>query len=245
LYTPDAQPVHTYTIRLARPDEDASCTTLEDDVWAAFHGAPDGSLFIGYDPALHVVALDPDGRIVATGDAVGFDWDGNPEHLPARGWQQVIRAAAHGFPVKPAYACALGITVAADARGHGLGSRMVHALKQAALDAGYGALAAPVRPTEKWRMPELGAAAYAQIRLSDGRLFDPWLRIHEQAGGQQIGVCEHSLDIAAPRVDWQRWTGLRLPENGQLLIDGAVGYLTLRDGQGTLAEPSVWYLHNA
>ena len=236
----------SFLIRLARPDEDDACTALENAVWAPFQGGTDnGELFLGYRyPELHLVAVDQlDGTIVATAEACPFAWDGQAEHLPARGWQQATRAAAYGFASKPDYACALGITVSPDVRGHGLSGVLIDALLDAAKQAGYKGLAAPVRPTEKWRMPDLTVADYAQIRLPDGRLFDPWLRLHEQAGGQRLGVCEHSLDVEANRPDWERWTGLRLPSDGRLLIAGAVSYLELANDYGRLAEPSVWFLH--
>lgn len=235
-----------YEIRLARPDESDACEAIERQVWSTFHDQANGNIWIDYDPELHVVAVDETGRVIATGDGCPFAWDGNPHSLPAGGWAEVIEQAYdladQGAP-KPEYACALGISILPDARGAGLGLKMLAGLRAAATAAGYKALAAPVRPTAAWRMPHLSMAEYSRVRLTDGRHFDPWIRVHEKAGGRIIGSCEDSITLSGTREQWEEWTGLRLPEQGFVIVEGANSYLTLGNGLGFLTEGSVWLLH--
>lgn len=235
-----------YEIRLAHADESEACEAIERQVWSVFHDQAEGNIWIDYTPELHVVAVDPDGRIVATGDACPFDWDGNPHSLPVSGWSEVIERAYdlmdEGAPTA-AYACALGISILPEARSAGLGLEMLAGLRKAAAAAGYTALAAPVRPTAAWRMPHLTMAEYSRMRLTDGRHFDPWIRVHEKAGGRIIGSCEDSITLAGTREQWEDWTKLRLPEQGFVIVEGANSYLTLGNGRGFLTEGSVWVLH--
>lgn len=234
------------TVRLARPEDSEACEAIERAVWSTFHDQAEGNIWIDYDPELHVVAERADGTIVATGDACPFAWDGRPETLPYHGWAEVIERAyelRETNAPKPAFACALGISILPDARGTGLGLRMLSGLREAATAAGYKGLAAPVRPTEAWRMPHMTMAEFSRVRLPDGRHFDPWIRVHERAGGTIIGSCEDSITLQGSREQWEEWTGLRLPEQGFVLVDGANAYLTLGGGIGVLTEGSVWLLH--
>lgn len=235
-------------IRRARIDEQPAALELEQRIWRTFHAKAHGTVGYGYEPELHVVAIDSDtGMMLGTGDACPFDWDGNPETLPERGWQEVIvngiARKREGWNPRARYACALGVTIAPEADGLHLGPKLLAAIKEAALTAGYEALAAPVRPTFRWRALHLSVDEYAQLRLPDGRHFDPWIRAHERLGGTIIATCAESAIFHGSRDEWEQWVGFKLPENGQVLVEGGNGYLELEDGEGWLVEDSVWLLH--
>jgi hypothetical protein len=232
-----------YEIRLARPEEEEACWEIESSAWSVFHVEATAEDY--YDPALHVVAL-LDGQLVATGNAVPFPrWDGEEKSLEQIGWGDVqqdwCRLFESGEPPETRFASAIGVSAIPGLRG--LGLPLLQALKDAASQAGYQTLAAPVRPTAKWRAPGLPYADYARLRLPDGRHFDPWLRVHERAGGQIVAVCERSFEMRGSRAEWQEWTGLELPESGRLMLEGANEPLLLADGQGSIVEGSVWVLH--
>lgn len=256
-------------IRPAHPEERRTCVELENLVWPVYHYSADGYVGLPYQPGLHVVAVSGE-EIVATGDGCPFNWDGDPATLPPGGWQEVVASArerveaaklrgpeaeaaraqapdAGAFPPPGTpgaeYACALGISIKPSWREHGLGLRMLEALRSAAFEAGYRGLVAPVRPVDRWRMLHLELDEYVNVRLADGRSFDRWLRLHEAAGGRVIGLCQTSLVIGAETERWEGWTGLRLPESGSVLIEGANGYLTVESGYAALVEESVWILH--
>lgn len=238
------RPEEAVEIRLARLEEEEACWEIEGQCWSEFHAEPIESDY--YDPKLHVVAL-LGGRLIATGNAVPFDWDGQPEHLPAGGWGQVQRdwvaRVESGRSDHGRNACALGISILPEFQGRALGLPMLAALREQARLAGYEALAAPVRPSAKFRFPDLSYGDYAQLRLADGQHFDPWLRLHERAGGRIIAACEQSFRMRGSHADWEQWTGMRLPLEGRLLVTGGNEYLQLADGQGEIVEGSIWVLH--
>jgi GNAT superfamily N-acetyltransferase len=236
-----------FSVRKATAADEAACWAVENACWPRFHleaGADEGY----YHPDLHVVACDEQGAIVGTGDAVPLDWDGDPARLPAGGWSEVVERwlarVREGRLREPAScACALGISVLPEWRARGVGFALLQALRAQAAASGYRRLLAPVRPSGKWRMPELSYADYAQVRLPDGRHVDPWLRLHERAGGRIVASCEESFRMTHSSRDWERLTGVRLPERGKLLLEGGNDYLLVQDGVGTMVEGSIWVVH--
>jgi len=235
---------HPYIIRPARPEEDAAAFAVERAVWAPYNWLADGGVGLDYDQSLHIVAADEAGRLVATIDACPMEWDGEVAHLPPEGWRDVNIRAAEGFVGQPRYACALGASILPEARGGGLASDLLTTLRDCASALGYEGLLAPVLPSARAHMPQLSISEYAQMRLPDGRHFDPWVRAHERVGGRIIGTTERSMYWWGEREQWQEWTGMQLPENGSLLIDGSSGWLELVDGYGELVEGSLWLLHS-
>lgn len=234
----------TYLIRPGRPDDEEAALEVENAVWAPFHWESEDLPGWDYDPVLWVVA-EYGGRIVATADGCRMRWDGDPRNLPPGGWAQVLEEAPDALAAGAPWGCALGTSILPEAQGHALSARMLAALAAQAETAGLKGLLAPARPTARARMPQLSIGDYARVRLADGRHFDPWIRTHERIGGRIIGTCSPSMCVSAPHADWERWLGERLPETGRLLIPGAIGYLELDGGLGTLTEDSVWILHEA
>ena len=234
---------HPYTIRLIRPGEEQAAFAVERSVWAPFNWLAEGSMGTDYHNDMHLVAVNAAGRVVANIDAFPFDWDGNPDTLPAEGWRDAIIAANQGFDHQPRYACAHGASILPEARGGGLAADMLVALRDQVLSLGYVGMVAPLRPTARARMPHLSIDEYVQVRLPDGHHFDPWLRAHERVGGRIIGATERSMYWWGEREQWEEWTRMRLPDNGSVLIDGSTGWLELVDGYGVLVEDSVWVLH--
>jgi hypothetical protein len=233
---------HPYTIRLAKPSEEKDAFLVEREVWAPFNWMAEGGVGLNYDPAMHLVAVDDD-EVVANIDAFGFEWDGDPKTLPEEGWRAAIIAAQDGFSQQPAWACAHGASILVKARQGGLAADLLVALRDKALSLGYQGLVAPVRPTFRAKMPHLTIEEYAEMRLPDGRHFDPWIRTHERVGGKIIGTSTRSMYWYGERKQWEEWAGLKLPDNGKLLIDGSTGWLEIIDGFGTLVEDSVWLCH--
>jgi hypothetical protein len=232
----------TFLVRPGRPEDQDAALEVENAVWAPFHWDSDDLPGWEYDPLLWVVA-EREGRIVASADGCRMHWDGAPAGLPRGGWMEVLGQAPAALAEGAPWGCALGTSILPEAQGHALSGRMLVALVAQARIAGLRGLLAPARPTARARMPELSIDDYAAVRLPDGRHFDPWLRVHERIGGTIIATCSPSMRVSAPIGDWERWLGEALPATGRLLIRGAIGYLEIREGVGTLTEDSVWVLH--
>lgn len=231
-----------YLIRPGHGGEEDEALEIENAVWAPFHWEHEDGPAWQYDPMLWVVA-ELGGRLVGTADGCRMHWDGDPAHLPAGGWQQVLEQAPEALDQDAPWGCALGTSILPQVRGMQLSGRLLQGLVAQAQLAGLRGLLAPARPTARARMPHLPIADYARVRLPDGRHFDPWLRVHERIGGRIIASCSPSMQVTAPINDWERWLGEPLPLTGRLLITGAIGYLELDEGLGTLTEDSVWVLH--
>jgi GNAT superfamily N-acetyltransferase len=191
-------------------------------------------------PDFQLGLLDGD-ELVAELHSLPAAWDGTLEDLPP-GWDDIFpRAFESGR--KPDTLFALAISVLPDRQGQRLSSVMIEAMRDAARTAGLRMLAAPVRPTLKSQYPLIPIERFMDWRREDGSHFDPWLRVHERVGGKIIAPSPVSMTIEAPVRDWEEWTGLTMPEDGDYLVPGALAPLEVRNGVGRHIEPNVWVAH--
>lgn len=209
------------------------------------HHSPAGNRYWGrlYDecPDFQLGLLDGD-DLVAELHSLPVAWDGSDEDLPT-GWEDAFtRAFESGH--EPDVLCALAISVRPDRQGEGLSRVMLHALRDAADAAGLRQAIAPVRPTLKSSYPLIPIESYVTWRLEDGRHFDPWIRIHERIGGRIVAPAPDSMTIEAPVGDWEDWTAMLFPADGEYVFPGGLAPLVVRDGVGRHVEPNVWLVHD-
>jgi GNAT superfamily N-acetyltransferase len=209
------------------------------------HHSPIGNRYWGrlYDafPDFQLGLLDED-ELVAELHSVPVAWDGSDEDL-LYGWEEAFpRAFESGR--EPDVLCALAISVRPDRQGGGLSTRMLNAMREAARVNGLRELIAPVRPTLKSSYPLIAIERYMNWRRDDGTHFDPWIRIHERIGGRILAPASESMTIEAPATDWEEWTGMRFPEDGEYTFPGALAPLNVREGVGRHVEPNVWLVHD-
>jgi GNAT superfamily N-acetyltransferase len=208
------------------------------------HNVP-GNRYWGrlYDdfPDLQLALVDGD-ELVAELHSVPTAWDGSPGDLPS-GWDDAfLRAFESGR--QPDVLCALAISVRPDQQGRRLSSRMLDEMRAAAAAAGLRELIAPVRPTRKSDYPLIPAERYMCWRRPDGTHFDPWIRIHELIGGEILAAAAESMTIEAPVSDWEEWTGMKFPDDGEHIVPGMLAPLHVHDGVGRHVEPNVWLRHS-
>jgi GNAT superfamily N-acetyltransferase len=180
-------------------------------------------------PAFQFLALLGD-RVVGEGNSVPV------RGLPAH-WRDAFPNAWEGDG-EPDRLCALAIIVAPEQRGAGLSAQLLEHMRE--LAAPFGSLVAPVRPTLKARYPLIPINTYVGWRGADGAHFDPWIRRHEQAGGRILGAAEGAMLIEGSRDDWQEWTGLAFPGDGDYVVPGALAPVRFSEGHGVYREPCVW-----
>ena len=130
-------------------------------------------------------------------------------------------------------------------QGEGLSSRLVEAMRDLAREHGYPALVAPVRPTWKERYPLIPMERYARWQRGDGLPFDPWLRVHAKLGAEVVDVCPESMRIEGSVEEWQEWTGLAFPDDGDYLVPGGLAPVRVENRHGVYVEPNVWMRHTA
>ena len=165
-------------------------------------------------------------------------WDGVSE---PRG---VDWAMSSGTAGEPTALCSVVVAVVPEYRGTGVSGAILDRLIDVAAAHGLEALVAPVRPTWKERYPLTPIESYVKWRRGDGLAYDPWLRTHERLGGEVLDPAPRSLGVAGSREDWQEWTGMVFPEEGDYVVPGALQPVRFKDGQGTYVEPGVWVRHS-
>jgi GNAT superfamily N-acetyltransferase len=197
---------------------------------------------LGERPEFQFHIVEGDDEPVARARAVPVRWDGTDDDLPAG----IDGAITRGFEERGANVlCALLIAVRRAAQGRGLSRVALEAMARLARSHGLEALIAPVRPSWKERYPLVAIERYAAWRRGDGRLFDPWLRVHERLGADVLRPEPRSLGITGSVGEWEAWTGLAFPESGEYVFPGGLAPLAVdRDAdRGSYWEPNVWMRH--
>jgi GNAT superfamily N-acetyltransferase len=211
------------------------------DVWPAFmaHDPVVSSFF----PRLYEVFPDfqlwvLDGKETAAGACtLPVRWDGVPEQ---RGLDWAMSSGQGG---SPSTLCAVTVTVAPEYRRRGLSAALLRRMAGLATAHGLDALIAPVRPTWKERYPLTPIERYVLWRRDDGFHYDPWIRTHERLGGEILSPAPRSMTITGSREEWEEWTGLQFPEDGDYVVPRALAPVSFANGSGTYVEPNVWVRH--
>ena len=84
---------------------------------------------------------------------------------------------------------------------------------------------------------------YASWRRRDGLPYDPWLRAHERLGGELLTTATRSMTISGTRAEWEEWTGLVFPEDGNYVVPGALVPVHFKNDRGVYVEPNIWVRH--
>jgi GNAT superfamily N-acetyltransferase len=197
--------------------------------------------------AWQFLLLDAEDRIVVGGNSAPLDWDGTDDGLPA-GWDDQFERSIAGLQagVAPNTLGALQVVVAPDRQGEGLAGRMVDVFRERAGAAGFRALIACVRPTEKHRYPLTPLERYAAWTREDGLPFDSWIRLHARLGGRVVRPAPESMTIDGTVADWERWTGVVFPDSGEYVIPFATNPVTVdRDADRVVYhDANVWMVHD-
>jgi hypothetical protein len=231
----------------ARPDLWHESEAALRDVWPEYnrHGDVTAQYFGALIPQyahLQVLVWDADAeRTVARGRTIPFAWDGTLADLPSGIDALGLRAVDDAGP--PNTLSALAAEVATDQQGRGISQIVIGAMADVARDAGLGSLVAPVRPSRKDRYPLIPIDEYARWVRDDDLPFDPWMRVHARLHATILRAEPHSLQITGSVADWETWTGMEFPADGQYVFRGGLAPLEVRDGVGHYWEPNVWMHH--
>lgn len=186
------------------------------------------------------------GVVVAEAHTGPLAWDGNDARLPGGiddALRQVVSARRDGREVDTL--CAFAAEVDPAVRQHGLSGELLKGMRELAGRQGLRRLIAPVRPSWKERYPLAAIERYVTWRRDDGRLLDPWMRLHERLGARVAAPLPESMLITGSVAEWEQWTGLTFPESGAYVFPHGLATVDVdRDGDvGTYWEPNVWMVH--
>jgi hypothetical protein len=231
----------------ARPDLWNEALAAFGDVWPEYnlHGDVSGQYFGALFPRfahLQVLVWDADAeRIIARGRTIPFRWDGTLADLPAGIDALGLRALEEPGP--PTALSALAAEVVSDQQRRGMSRLVIGAMAGVARSAGFESLVAPVRPSRKDHYPLIPIEEYATWVREDGVPFDPWLRVHVRLGAARLRPEPRSLQISGSVAEWESWTSMEFPADGQYVFPGGLAPLEVRDGVGCYWEPNIWMLH--
>jgi len=180
------------------------------------------------------------GLLVAFIQAVHVAVDLKTQELPQMGWRFSIQNASTRSP-KNALSL-VEASIDSNFRGHGLSKFLLDRVKQEAREKNFAVIVAPVRPTLKTQFPTETIEAYCERRDERGRIFDPWLRTHVEAGAEIVNICHESARVQATLPKWREWTGLPFASNGDQLVEGALTpvQVDLAKNIAVYTEPNVW-----
>ncbi|MGZ3691690.1 MAG: hypothetical protein ACXVAX_09310 [Pseudobdellovibrio sp.] len=180
------------------------------------------------------------GKLVAFIQAVLVEIDTSKKELPNLGWRFSIQNASQRS-VKNTVSL-IEASIDSHFRGHGLSKFLINKVKQEAVSLGFNSVIAPVRPTLKTQFPKESIEDYCARKTSDGRIFDPWIRTHVEAGAELCNICYDSVCITASLTWWREKTGLLLSDSGTHLIEGALMPLevSIEKKLAVYREPNVW-----
>jgi GNAT superfamily N-acetyltransferase len=213
----------------------------EPQLWPPFMGQD--QVVQAFWPRLYEVYADfqlwvLDGkRTVAYACTLPVRWDGIPE---PRGLDW---AMTNGVAGDPSDLCAIVVGVLPEYRGQGLSATLLRRMAGLASAHGLDCMIAPVRPTWKERYPLTPIDRYILWRREDGLPYDPWLRTHERLGAEILDLAPRSMCVTGSRGEWEAWTGLQFPEDGEYVVPGALVPVRFEGGRGTYVEPNVWMRH--
>ncbi|HLO34288.1 MAG TPA: hypothetical protein VK249_34400 [Anaerolineales bacterium] len=185
------------------------------------------------------------GKAVGVGNSIPVAFESEWADLPARGLDWVLEKGFqdHTAGKTATIMSALYIEVAGSHRGQHLSSQMISVMRQIALSQGFRHLIAPVRPSLKSRYPLIAIEEYSRWQNSDGFPFDPWLRVHVQAGGKILHPCPSAMVVKGSRQQWTTWTGMDFPGEGNYTIPHGLVPFIVHGSQGEYVEPGIWVLH--
>ncbi len=201
-------PGHTLTTCRERPDLDAAIDAHNVGIWQPFmleDEVANRHFPTAYErwPEFQMILLDASGAIAAVGNAMPLWWDGTDAGLPA-GWDDQVERSAADLEAgrAPNTLGAMLIVVTPELRGAGHAGKMLSAFRAAARSAGFRAVIACVRPTDKERYPLASIERYAAWTRDDGLPFDPWIRLHVRLGGRIAGTSPRSMTMRGSVADW-------------------------------------------
>jgi hypothetical protein len=236
-------PLTIATVR-ERPDVAAPAWELTRDTMPEYNNHGDvlnryWPRLTGELPDFQFHLLDGD-DIVARARSIPVRWDGTVDDLPPGIDGAIARCFDEGGAT---VLCALVIMIPRALQRRGISRSAVQAMREIAARHSLRGVIAPVRPSLKERYPLTPIERYATWTREAALPFDPWMRVHARLGATILKPEPRSLRITGSIDEWEEWTGMRFPDDGEYVFPGGLAPLSVRGGRGEYWEPNVWMHH--
>jgi GNAT superfamily N-acetyltransferase len=230
-----------------RPERTGEVRQLNDKSWPKFLYHDDirnWNAILDENAAFQLALLENE-TLVAAGLTAPFDWH-RGEPLPET-IDEIMHVATWPLARPGGVLCALAALVTPEHRRRGISRRILREMIALAGRHDLAGVVVPVRPTRKAEFPREPIERYADRRLEDGRLFDPWLRVHEELGAERLGYMLRALTVRGSRAEWEEWTGVPMDSGDSIEVPHALVPVEVDHSADTCVylEPNVWYFHPA
>lgn len=196
-----------------------------------------------YFPHLQLFIFNPFDELIGFANTVAIHWDDAYENLPSEGWDWMVEKAIedHENGLKPNCLGGLQIIIPKAHLGKGNSKIILKALKKMKVEAGLEKFIIPIRPTWKWKFPEMPMSEYVGYK-PENKIYDPWIRTHLKAGAELINICESSMKISGDIPFWERMTKHKIEQSGEYLVPGALSkaFIDVPKNYGEYREANIW-----
>lgn len=196
-----------------------------------------------YFPDLQLFIYNQSDELIAFGNTVAFHWEQAFDELPNEGWDWMVKKAVadHENGLKPNCLGGLQIIVPQPHLRKGNSKLVLKALKKMRKEMGLEKFIIPIRPTWKWKFPEMSMRQYSQYTVGD-KIYDPWIRTHLNAGAEVIKICENSMRISGDVPFWEKMTNSKIERSGDYLVPGALSKarIDVTKNFGEYREANIW-----
>jgi hypothetical protein len=188
-------------------------------------------------------------EVVGVGNTVHLNWQRPFSELPDTGLDWAMDKASKDLKagLKSNLLIGVQILISPKFQKLGISYEMLNIMKNIAKSNGIDNIALPVRPTLKSDYPLIPIEKYINWQNKNNLPFDPWIRVHIKGGGRITGICHKSMTIKGTVTDWEKWSGLVIPESGDYIVEKALVPIIIdRDKNiGIYVEPNVWIIHES
>jgi len=196
-----------------------------------------------YFPNYQKVCINTENEVIGFINTIPIHWEKSLEDLPEEGWDWLIQKGISDYKnnIVPNTLGGLQIGISKAYQGRGLSKKIVEIGKSIQRKSKFKNFILPIRPTLKHLHPRLSMEEYL-LKKTAGKIYDPWIRIHNAGGAKIIKVCHRSMVIEGSITDWEKWSGMKFEKTGNYILEGALHeiLMDLAASKSIYYEANIW-----
>ncbi len=200
-----------------------------------------------YFSSYQVVILNRENELVGFINAVPLFWDRPLAELPEEGWDWLLMKAIHDYEnnIQPNCLGGIQINILKRYQGKGYSKSLIAIGKERMEKANFKNYILPIRPTLKWKYPEMKMEEYMHFKL-EGKIYDPWIRVHLNEGAKIIKVCSNSMNVAGDIDFWEHLFQRKFDKPEAVIVAGALNEVLIDPERnfGEYREENIWIYYS-